>query len=48
MFGVLKAAKDMDWDCYCFCDVDLLLEDNRLLYTCPRMGPRELAALQDK
>jgi beta-1,4-galactosyltransferase 1 len=46
--GVLEAAKDMDWDCYCFHDVDLLLEDDRLLYTCPEMGPRELAISQDK
>ena len=46
--GVLEASKDMDWDCYCFHDVDLMLEDDRLLYTCPEMGPRALAISQDK
>ncbi|XP_062503124.1 beta-1,4-galactosyltransferase 1-like isoform X2 [Corticium candelabrum] len=46
--GVLEASKDETWDCYCFHDVDLMLEDDRCLYTCPKKGPRALAIALDK
>ena len=45
--GYLEAKKDDDYDCVVFHDVDLLPEDDRLLYTC-RNTPKHLSVAIDK
>ena len=45
--GVLEAAKDGDWQCFCLHDVDLILENDRNLYTCPER-PKHLSVAVDK
>lgn len=45
--GVLEAAKDSDWDCFCLHDVDLISEDDRNLYTCPDK-PKHMSVAVDK
>lgn len=45
--GYLEAMKDDRYDCVVFHDVDLLLEDDRLLYTCVNT-PKHLSVAIDK
>ena len=45
--GFLEAIKDADYDCVVFHDVDLLPEDDRLLYHCGDT-PRHLSVAIDK
>lgn len=45
--GFVEAGTDYEWDCYTFHDVDLLPEDDRILYTCPN-SPRHLSRGIDK
>ena len=45
--GYVEASKISDWDCLVFHDVDLLAEDDRNLYSCPRL-PRHMSVAVDK
>ena len=45
--GFLEAMKDDDYDCVVFHDVDLLPEDDRLLYAC-KDTPKHLSVAIDK
>ncbi|KAJ6215519.1 hypothetical protein RDWZM_010019 [Blomia tropicalis] len=45
--GFLEAGKQYDYDCYIFHDVDLIPEDDRNLYTCPKQ-PRHMSVAVDK
>lgn len=40
--GYVEALKQYDYDCFIFHDVDLIPEDDRNLYTCPRQ-PRHMS-----
>ena len=40
--GYAEALKQYDYDCFVFHDVDLIPEDDRNLYTCPRQ-PRHMS-----
>ena len=46
--GFVEAMKDFAWDCFIFHDVDLLPEDDRNLYTCPRLQPRHMSVSVSK
>ena len=39
---------DPEVDCFLFHDVDLLPEDDRLLYTCSKTNPKHFSVLIDK
>ena len=45
--GFIHASKDDSYQCFIFHDVDLLLEDDRLLYGC-KDTPRHLSVSIDK
>lgn len=45
--GALEAAKDSDWQCFALHDIDLILEDDRNLYTCPER-PKHMSVAVDK
>ena len=46
--GFMEIAKLDKFDCFVFHDVDLLPEDDRILYTCDKNGIKHLAyALQE-
>jgi hypothetical protein len=45
--GAVEAAKESDWHCFCFHDVDMILENDRNLYTCPE-SPKHLSVATDK
>jgi len=45
--GFVEAAKDEDWNCYIFHDVDLLPEDERNVYTC-QQETRHMSVAVDK
>uniref|UniRef100_A0AC34Q3A7 Beta-1,4-galactosyltransferase n=1 Tax=Panagrolaimus sp. JU765 TaxID=591449 RepID=A0AC34Q3A7_9BILA len=45
--GIIEALKTYDWNCFVFHDVDLLLEDDRALYSCSDQ-PKHLSAYMDK
>jgi len=45
--GYAEAIKDYDFQCFVFHDVDLVLENDRSLYTCPP-SPRHLSVAVDK
>lgn len=44
--GALEALKHYPFNCFIFHDVDLLLEDDRNLYTCPEQ-PRHMSIAID-
>lgn len=44
--GALEALKQHDFQCFVFHDVDLLMEDDRNLYTCPQQ-PRHMSVAVD-
>ena len=41
--GFMEIAKLDKFDCFVFHDVDLLPEDDRILYTCDKNGIKHLA-----
>lgn len=41
--GFVEALKEYEWDCFVFHDVDLLPENDHILYSCPE-SPRHLSA----
>ena len=44
--GYVEAQHSDEFDCFIFHDVDLLPEDDRNLYNCPKEGqPRQMAVL---
>lgn len=45
--GFIEALKLYDWDCFVFHDVDLVLENDKLLYRCPEL-PRHMSVAVDK
>ncbi|KAI1709086.1 beta-1,4-N-acetylgalactosaminyltransferase bre-4 [Ditylenchus destructor] len=45
--GFVEAAKQYDWQCFIFHDVDLLPEDDRNIYSCPEQ-PRHMSVAVDK
>nr|CAB3224891.1 beta-1,4-galactosyltransferase 2 [Phallusia mammillata] len=45
--GFVEASKDYDFGCFVFHDVDLILENDKCLYTCPN-NPRHLSVGVDK
>ncbi|KAK0400418.1 hypothetical protein QR680_015232 [Steinernema hermaphroditum] len=45
--GFVEAMKTYDWQCFVFHDVDLLPEDDRNLYWCPKQ-PRHMSVAVDK
>ena len=45
--GFVEASKRDDYQCFIFHDVDLLPEDNAILYTCPTM-PRHMSVAVSK
>merc|ERR1712241_1201733 len=45
--GASEAMKSYSYDCFIFHDVDLLPEDDRNIYSCPRQ-PRHMSAYIDK
>ena len=45
--GAVEAIKQYDFQCFVFHDVDLLMEDDRNLYTCPQQ-PRHMNVAVDK
>ncbi|KAF2904660.1 hypothetical protein ILUMI_01515 [Ignelater luminosus] len=45
--GATEALKRNNFDCFIFHDVDLLPEDDRILYTCPEQ-PRHMSVAVDK
>ena len=44
--GAMEAIKQYDFQCFIFHDVDLLMEDDRNLYTCPQQ-PRHMSVAVD-
>ena len=44
--GAMEAIKQYDFQCFVFHDVDLLMEDDRNLYTCPQQ-PRHMSVAVD-
>jgi hypothetical protein len=45
--GAVEATKDSDWQCFCFHDVDMILENDHNLYACPA-SPTHLSVATDK
>jgi len=46
--GFVESLKDYNyWDCFVFHDVDLVLENDNLLYHCPKL-PRHMSVAVDK
>ncbi|CAK8675731.1 beta-1,4-galactosyltransferase 2-like [Clavelina lepadiformis] len=46
--GYMETLVDLNYDCYIFHDVDLILEHNHLLYGCSPENPRHLSVAIDK
>ena len=46
--GYVESQHDIQWRCFTFHDVDLIPEDDRILYTCPFNNPRHLSRGVDK
>lgn len=44
--GYMEAMKVYPWECFVFSDVDLLPEDDRILYSCP-VKPRHMSSAID-
>ena len=45
--GFHEASSEYDFECFTFHDIDLIPEDDRILYTCPDL-PRHLSRGVDK
>ncbi|KAF7494898.1 Beta-1, 4-N-acetylgalactosaminyltransferase bre-4 [Sarcoptes scabiei] len=46
--GFLESRKQYPFDCFFFHDVDLIPEDDRNLYTCPKQSPKHMSVAIDK
>jgi hypothetical protein len=44
--GFIEAIKEKNYDCFVFHDVDLLPEDDRIIYSCPTQA-RHLSVAVD-
>ena len=45
--GYAESLRDLDFDCFVFHDVDLILENDNAIYSCPER-PRHLSTAVDK
>ena len=45
--GFAESKKDLDFGCFVFHDVDLILENDNAIYSCPEK-PRHLSSAVDK
>ena len=46
--GIIEAKKDRKWDCFVFHDVDMLSQNETVLYKCDEKKPRHLSVAIDK